>query len=286
MRTSDQAHAQSRSAFGIAILVVPLACAFWFVATSLVKQWVDDPNYTHGLFVIPMAVLLAWRRRKRLAEIPPEESYLGFAVLATGGLIYMLGIAAAELLTMRFSLVVTVFGLVLLTQGWGRTRELMFPLLFLLLMIPIPYILYYKMTFPLQLESSKITAALLTSLGMPVVRTGNVIHLEGYTLEIVTACSGLRSMMTLGTLAIFMTEFFRFGKIGNVLFVALSIPVAVMANTTRLVLTAGISAIAGPETADSFLHELSGIVVFLAGLVMLAILAGLIEWIAKRRRVS
>jgi exosortase/archaeosortase family protein len=91
--------------------------------------------------------------------------------------------------------------------------------------------------------------------------------------------------MTLGTLAIFMTEFFRFGKIGSVLLVALSIPVAVMANTTRLVVTAGISAIGGPEAADSFLHELSGIVVFLAGLVMLAILAGLIEWIAKRRRV-
>ncbi|MCK5406233.1 MAG: exosortase/archaeosortase family protein, partial [Candidatus Krumholzibacteria bacterium] len=133
MRTSDQTHAQNRSTFGIAILVVPLACAFWFVATSLVEQWVGDPNYTHGLFVIPMAVLLAWRRRKRVAEIPPEASYLGFAVLATGGLIYMLGIAAAELFTMRFSLVVTVFGLVLLTQGWGRTRELMFPLLFLLL---------------------------------------------------------------------------------------------------------------------------------------------------------
>lgn len=286
MRVNEEPHAQNRSLVALAILVVPLACAYWFIAESLVGQWIDDPNYTHGLFVVPMALVLAWKRRERLMETPPKVSYAGLVVVAVAGAIYLLGIAAAELFTMRFSLVVAVFGLTLLMQGWGRTRVLLFPLLFLLLMIPVPYILYYKLTFPLQVESSKITSALLTTLGMPVVRTGNVIHLEGYTLEVVTACSGLRSMMTLGTLAIFMTDFFRFGKLGNVLLVALAIPIAVLANTTRLVMTAGIAAIAGSETADSFLHELSGIAVFLVGLVMLAISAGLIEWIAKQKRVS
>jgi exosortase len=156
----------------------------------------------------------------------------------------------------------------------------------LFLMIPIPYIFYYKLTFPLQLESSKLTSGLLSLMGMPVVRGGNVIKLEGYTLEVVTACSGLRSMMTLGTLAIFMTDFFHFGKLGNVVLVALAVPIAIVANTARLTLTAVVSAIAGSEAADSFLHELSGVVVFVAGLVLLAISAGVIEWIARRKSAS
>ena len=92
--------------------------------------------------------------------------------------------------------------------------------------------------------------------------------------------------MTLGALAVFMTDFFRFGKLGNVILVALVIPVAVVANTTRLALTAIVSAIGGAEAADSFLHELSGVVVFLAGMALLAISAGVIEWIARRKSAT
>jgi exosortase len=151
-------------------------------------------------------------------------------------------------------------------------------------MIPLPYVLYYRLTFPLQLESSRLAAGLLTAMGMPLVREGNVIHLEGYSLEVVSACSGLRSIMTLGTLALFWCDFVRLSARLRLVFLLLSIPIAVAANVARLVLTATIAAIQGPAAAESFLHELSGLVVFVAG--MLAILAcgkGL-EWIAPGRK--
>jgi len=262
---------------------IPFLFVYWFVIARLMAQWLNDPNYTHGLFVVPMALVLAWRRRELAAAIERAPSWSGLVLLSAAGALYLTGILAAELFTMRFSIVVAIAGITLSMQGWGRTRAMAFPLLFLLLMIPLPYVIYYKLTFPLQLESSKLTASLLTGLGMPVVRSGNVIDLEGYSLEVVTACSGLRSMMSLGTLAVFMTDFFRFGVRGNIVLVALSIPIAVIANTVRLLLTAIVSAVSGAEAADSFLHGLSGVVVFLSGLVLLAASGGVIEWIAKRK---
>lgn len=278
--------ATSRVVVHAVIVAVPLACAFWFVGEALFAQWTHDPNYTHGLFVVPLSLVLAWRRRRRLAGLEASPTYVGLVVLVFGGLLYLAGILAAELFTMRLALVVTAFALVLTTQGYRRTRVLFFPLAFLLLMIPIPYVFYYKLTFPLQIKSSQLTAGLLSGLGMPVIRSGNVINLEDYTLEVVTACSGLRSMMTLGTLAVFMTDFFKFGRLGNVIFVAISVPVAVVANTARLSLTAIVSAMAGADAAESFFHGFSGVVVFLSGLALLVVSGVLLEWIAKRRSAS
>ena len=264
-------------------MIILFAAVFWFVVASLARQWLDDPNYTHGLFVVPMAIFLAWRRRGKLAKAPRSVWSPGIIVVAIGGAIYLLGIAAAELFTQRFAMVLTAIGLFSLTQGKERTRVWAFPLAFLLLMLPLPYILYYRLTFPLQLESSRLTASLLSGLGMPVVRTGNVIHLENYNLEVVTACSGLRSMMTLGTLAIFASDFLHTGSAAKVLLVVLSVPVAVAANTVRLAVTAIVSALGSPEAADSFFHQFSGIVVFLSGLVLLVIAGLVLEWIAKRK---
>jgi len=182
------------------------------------------------------------------------------------------------LFTTRFGFVMCVGSLVIATQGMERGRKLLFPLLFLFLMIPLPYIVYYKLTFPLQLLSSRIAADTLAMMGMPVVRSGNVIYLEHYTLEVVTACSGLRSIMTLGTMSVFLTDMFRFGILRKMILVFCVIPIAIIANTVRLILTAVVSAVASPEVADSFLHDLSGIVLFMIGLLALLLVGRMLEW--------
>jgi exosortase len=156
--------------------------------------------------------------------------------------------------------------------------------MFLLLMIPLPYIFYFKITFPLQLESSRLAGAVLGAMGMPVLRSGNILHLEHYTLEVVTACSGLRSMMTLGTIAIFLSDFIRTRRVGQFLLIMLAVPVAVFSNTIRLVTTAVISAVAGPESAEGFLHGLSGVVVFLTGLLVLLVCGRILEWLFPKSR--
>jgi exosortase len=255
---------------------------YWFVLSSLARQWVSDSNYTHGLFILPMALILAWRRRDRFRAHKSQPCSLGLLFLFGGGVLYLLGITAAELFTTRFSLLMVILGIVLVLQGRARTKVLLFPCLFLLFMIPVPYIFYYKLTFPLQLKSSEITSGVLSILGMPAARSGNIIDLENYSLEVVTACSGLRSIMTLGALAVFVTDFFDPRPLARSILVFLAVPIAMLCNIVRLVVTAAIFGLAGAETADHFLHETSGMVVFMLGTLLLLITGGLIQWIGNQ----
>lgn len=265
-------------------ILFPLLAAYWFVLISLGAQWSDDPNYAHGFFVLPMAGVLAWRRRERWRATPGRVDPRGIVLFIAAAVLYLGGVIAAELFTMRFSFVVAVAAIVFTLEGSQRFRVMWFPVLFLLAMIPLPYVFYYRLTFPLQLESSRLAAALLDAMGMPLLREGNVIHLEGYSMEVVAACSGLRSIMTLGTLALFWSDFVRISPWLRAVFLSLSIPIAVAANVARLVLTAGIAAIEGPAAAESFLHELSGLVVFVVGMVTILLCGKGLEWIGRARK--
>lgn len=273
-----------RHALSLAPLVLAVCAAYWFVLVGLVAQWADDPNYAHGFFVIPIAALLAWRRRSawRAASCAPDRR--GLLLLAVAGACYLVGILAAELFTTRVSLVIALAGIVWTVEGPARLRVMRVPLAFLFTMIPLPYVLYYRLTFPLQLESSRLAAGMLSAMGMPLVRAGNVIHLEGYSLEVVSACSGLRSIMTLGTLAFFISDFVRSTPAWRVVFFLLVIPIAMAANVARLVLTATIAALEGPRAAESFLHELSGLVVFVVGLCAIAACGKAIAWITRAHK--
>ena len=278
------AAALPRRLVGTLSIVLPFALAYGFVLASLVRQWADDPNYTHGFFVLPMSAWLAYRRRAGFFSAPRAPAAAGLILVACGALVYLAGVAAAELFTTRVSLVLVVAGLVWALEGRARARAMAFPVVFLLCMVPVPYLLYYQATFPLQIESSRLAAALLGWAGMPVVREGNILNLEGYSLEVVTACSGLRSIMALGTIALFLTDFMTRSLASKAILVAAAVPIAVLANVMRLATTAAIASLAGPEAAESFLHELSGVVVFIAGLIALIAMGKGLEWIERRRR--
>jgi exosortase len=158
------------------------------------------------------------------------------------------------------------------------------PLLLLLLMVPLPYIIYFKITFPMQLMSAKLSAALLTAMRVSVIRKGNILMLPGYTLEVVAACSGLRSLMTMFTLAVVFAFFSDMSKTRKFILVLLSVPAAIAANTVRLVVTALGALFVGPGFADGTLHEASGIIVFMAGFLMLLLCAGILRWTQYRQK--
>lgn len=266
-------------AIGLWILV---ATCYWFVLLSLLRQLLEDPNYTHSLFVPALAGLLAWRRRESFRAQSAQPAALGLAVLAFGIFSYLVGVAAGELFTERISLLLVVLGVMLVKHGGRRMKVMAYPFALLLFMVPLPYVLYYRLTFPLQLASSKLAAGALSLLGVPLVRTGNILRLEDYSLEVVTACSGLRSIMALAALAFFIGDWLGLGRTRRAALLFLSIPVAIGVNSLRLVVTAVISLSAGGKQADRFLHGVSGIAVFLAGFIAL-ILSGLVmEWKARR----
>ncbi len=288
---SVTAQKQSRSARTNIILAVTalvlLTVLYIPVISALVRQWLDDSNYRHGLLIPLVSALLLWRRRDSLREADAGglELWGMLLILAASGLL-ITGTAASELFATRISLPLMILGAVLFIRGWDFTKVAGPPLLFLLLMVPLPYIIYFKITFPMQIMSARLSTGVLTFMRVSVIRKGNILMLPGYTLEVIAACSGLRSLMTMFTLSVVFAFFSDMSKGRKFVLVLLSVPAAIAANTVRLVVTALGAHFAGPSFADGPLHEASGIIVFAAGFLMLLFCAGILRWTQFRRKKS
>jgi exosortase len=254
------------------LVVAGFALLYQHVLVKLVHDWWTDDNYSHGFLIVPIALYLAWERRRQLAATANRPALAGLAVVVGSVAVLLAGILGSELFLTRISLLGAVAGSLLFLFGWQRVRVLAFPLAFLLLMIPLPAIIFNQITFPLQLLASRVGEAAMTSVDIPVLREGNVLILANTSLEVAEACSGIRSLVSLLTLGIMFGYFTdRRGWVRTL--IALStIPIAIVANGVRVAGTGMAAHRFGPEAAQGFLHEFSGWVVFMvAFLMMLAI---------------
>lgn len=264
----------------IAILVGAIALLYAPVLQRLVQQWYSDQEYSHGFIVPILSAFVVWKKRSHLRIAPTTQSIvLGVGVVLGSIMLLFVGSLGAELFLSRISLVFLIVGLVLYFCGYPTLRELSFPIGFLLLAIPLPALIYNQIVFPLQLFASQFATGLLdVTHAMPILREGNVLILPNSTLEVVEACSGIRSLMTLTTLAIgygYLVE----KHIGIRYALAFgTVPVAVLANATRVMVTALLSYYVNPGAAQGLTHEFSGIVIFaVATLMMLALHAILVR---------
>lgn len=252
--------------------VVLLALTGWLYAPILIRlvaQWWSDPNFSHGFFVPVFAAYVLWQDRNRLRAIKPVPSNWGLPLILLSLLTLILGVFGAELFLSRTSLLLLSAGIVIFLRGWITLRAVLFPLIFLVLMIPIPAIVFSQITFPLQILASKLSAWLLPFLGVPVFREGNVINLPAMPLEVAEACSGIRSLLSLTTLAI-MYGYLLEKRIGiRVLLGVASIPIAVAANGLRIVGTGLLVQYWDPDKAEGFFHAFSGWLIFVVSLLML-----------------
>lgn len=156
------------------------ALSLWLYAPTLfhlVVQWWRDPDFSHGFFVPVFSAFVLWQGRTRLVRLPPRPAWTGLAILAFALVTLVIGQMGAELFLARSSLLLLLAGIVVLFLGWGYLRAVLFPFAFLILMIPIPAIVFNQLTFPLQLLASRVAAAILPWMGVPVLREGNVIVL-------------------------------------------------------------------------------------------------------------
>ena len=169
------------------------------VLTRLAEDWANDDNYSHGYLIIPLAGYFVWERRHRLASLRIRPSALGLPIVAFGLVMLLAGLLGAELFLPRASLIVVLMGTVVFLMGWQAWRLLALPIAFLLLMIPIPALIFNQIAFPLQLLASSVGETTLSALSIPVLREGNVIVLAHTSLEVAEACSGIRSLVSLLT---------------------------------------------------------------------------------------
>lgn len=245
-----------------ASLVAAVGWVYSGVVPAMVRQWAHDEDYSHGFFVIPLAAFFAWERRDTLQRAPLRPSYAGLVLLGASLLCFVAGQFGSELFLTRISLVGVLAGLVLFVLGREHLRILAFPLGFLVLMVPLPEIIFNRIAFPLQMVASRIGEGVIAASGVPVLREGNVLMLPGRTLEVAEACSGIRSLITLVMLAIVL-GYFTERRIGMRILIALAaVPIAVIANATRVAGTGLASYWISPAAAEGFFHTFSGWIMF------------------------
>lgn len=251
------------NAAAIGALLCAVVWLYRDVVPGLVRQWASDGDYSHGFFVVPLAAFFAWERRDALRRAKPRPSALGLVLLAGSLACYIAGLLGSELFLTRISLVGVGAGLVLFIAGTAHVRILAFPLLFLLLMVPLPEILFSRITFPLQMVASQLGEVVIAASGIPVLREGNILNLPGRALEVAEACSGIRSLITLLMLAIVLGYFTERRTFLRIAIVIAAVPIAVLANAIRVAGTGLVSYWVSPAAADGFFHSFSGWIVFI-----------------------
>jgi exosortase len=255
-------------ALGLVVICMLIAAIYYHVLGKLLIDWQNQDN-SHGFLVPFFAAFLIWEKRKTLRDTKFAPCWSGIAVITLGLVVLLLGVYGSELFLSRLSLIILLAGLVLCFGGHQFLKELRFALLVLLLAIPIPAIVFNQITFPLQILASKLASSLLPLFGVPVLREGNVIELPLMKLEVAEACSGIRSLMSLFTLAIFYGYFLEKSNLRRVVLVLASIPIAIAANAVRILGTGLCVQYWDPDKALGFFHEFSGWVIFLVSLVCL-----------------
>ena len=269
---------------------VPWAAIVWFgilligcyapVLDRLVHQWNTDEDMGHGFFVPVIAGYIAWQRRDRLLAEPIKPNYGGLLLVVWGAAQLMLATLGAELLLARTAFLISLAGVILVIAGTGVLRVLAFPLFLLLFMVPLPAIIYNQITFPLQLFASAVAESALGALGIPVLREGNVLELASQKLSVVEACSGIRSLLSLSFLSLVYAHFFDSKQWMRWVLLVATVPIAIIANASRVTLT-GLISEWKPELAQGFFHTAEGWVIFMVALVILVVFHQLVDRIYR-----
>jgi len=250
------------------LLVLLLVWLYHSILYRLALQWWGDPNFSHGFFVPAFSLFVLWQDRDQLKKVRISPSWTGLPFVILALVMLVLGVLGVELFTSRASFIVLLAGLIILFRGWPLFRAVLFPWAFLFLMVPLPAIILQHFTFPLQILASKLATWALQSVGIPALREGNVIDLPRFPLQVVEACSGIRSLVSLLTFSIIYGYLMDDRKSVRVALACAAVPIAITANVFRIFVT-GLVGQWNPDLAQGFYHEFQGWLVFVVALGLL-----------------
>lgn len=260
------------------LMGLALGWLYFDVLRRLIRDWYIDDNYSHGFLVPLIAGYAIWQHRKKFeeAEILPRP-VIGGALMIVSVIMLWMGTVGAELFVTRISLLLALISLTIYFVGTSWLRLLVFPLILLLLAIPIPNLIFQKIAFPLQLLASDYAAKVINLVGIPALREGNVIELAQMKLEVVEACSGIRSLMSLTTLAVTYAYFTETRRWRQLILVISVIPIAIITNSARVTVTGIMAHYRGEEAAQGFQHAFSGWLMFFVAMMLLLALAAILR---------
>lgn len=262
------------SVIGILFLILYFPTFHMFI-----YDWNNDDNYSHG-FLVPFIVgYLVWTKKEQLQKLQPKPSNQGLVMLLSGLLIYLIGTIGAEWFLKRSSLIIVLGGLILYLYGKDFFKTLLFPLIFLIFMIPLPAIIYKSIAFQLQLLVSIVSTKLIALAGIPIFRSGNIIEVSSGPLAVEEACSGMRSIMALLALSSLFAYITYKSKLKQWILVAFALPIAIVTNIIRVTATGILAHYFGRKVAEGILHDSFGWIVFVIAFILLFFLSKLLDWI-------
>ena len=280
MNTQTTINRQALLSLGV--MLAGLVFLYFPILQKLAHDWDTNDNYSHGYFIPILSAYLIYTYKDDLKQLPLQSNIGGLFLFAAGLVLLIIGKTGSEFFLQRTSLIPVLAGLVLFCLGFAFLKKLFLPIIYLIFMVPLPAIIWNKIAFPMQLFGSFLTEKFVTLVGIPIFREGNILHLSETTLEVVDACSGLRSLTTLFALsAIFAILSTHNTWKKWVLFLAAA-PIAIFANIVRLSATALLASKYGSDVANGFLHDFSGLVVFAVGILLLITVSTLLQRIHQK----
>ncbi|MHB8711792.1 MAG: exosortase A [Trichloromonadaceae bacterium] len=267
----------------IGVLLALWAAVFIPVIPAMVDTWLNHSDNSHALLVPLISLYFAWQKRRELSQVEISGSLWGGLLLAASLAVYLLSYAGGIAVIARIAIVTSLFGLLWGSLGWAAVRVLAFPLGFLLFMVPVPDTLLSMVSFPLQMLATKISAGVIQFCAIPVYREGNMLFFIQTQLEVAEACSGIRSIMSLTMLSVLFAHLSGNGWWRKAVLILAAIPIAMLANILRVSGTGILAHFFGDQVARGFLHEFSGLAVFVFGLGMLFLVFTLLNRIGARR---
>ena len=277
-------HSSSLISSCIKLGIITACMAFLYapVMKMLVFDWIHLPDFSHGFLIPLVSLYFVYERRNRISALSPSGNWTGLGWIVLGVSLLLLGKLAFEWFTMEFSLLVVIGGIILFLHGKEMLKTVFFPLAFLIFMLPIPSIILQRITFPMQLFASKVAAKSLDVVGIPVLREGNILLLANTSLEVVEACSGIRSLISLLALSVVFAYFSQKQMWKRGLLVLSTFPIAIIANAARVSGTGILAHYYGDSVAQGFFHGFSGWMIFVVAFACLFIVSSLIAKMKRR----
>jgi exosortase len=233
--------------------------------------------YSHGILVPFISALLVWQKRDLLKNIKVKPSSWGMVLFAAGIILHLLSILFRVYFTSGFSMIIVIAGFVLSVYGRKVLEEVLFPVVFLAFMVPLPLTAVIDISFPLKIFSAHMATVMLNVMNIPAVQQGSFIRMAHAEVVVEDVCSGLRSLIALMALGALFAYWMKSGKVQKTLLFFSSIPIALITNMLRIMVLAIISEFFGARYVAGLVDTTSGFFVFALAFLLLSEVEKLLE---------
>jgi len=257
--------------YELLLAIILVTGIYGTIISGMATDWYRDDNYSHGFLVPLIAAYFLRERWNDLKSARVSSSNIGLVVIICALLQLIIATFGNEYFTARTSMVVLIAGMVLYFFGTEVFRITRMPVLYLLFMVPLPYIIYNALALPLKMFVSWISVVFLKGIGLSVVREGNIIMFPSITLEVADACSGMRSLISILALGTAYAFFLPISHMKRWVLILSAIVLAIVTNALRVIITGILANYQGAAVARGFFHEFAGMAVFALAMAMMAV---------------